>query len=560
MGTMKRIKAPIEKKHARKVAAYARISMETERSPKSLSLQISYYSELIQSTPGWEYAGVFYDSGISGTTTSRAGFQEMLEKARGGHIDLILTKSISRFARNTVDLLETCRELKIIGVEVFFEKENITTFSDDGELMLTLIASFAQAESEQLSANTKWRIQKKFEQGRANGFHLYGYTTSSDATDVQIIPEEANVIRWVYKHYMDPMSCEAMARELTKRGVRFPQQPTEKIDPESVRRILKNPAYTGELLLGQWFVPEGKIGRAIKNTGQKPQYLVQDAIPQIISHEQFEAVQAELARRRNQGAKANWSIPTTCFTSLITCGQCSKSFSRSGKRNTQGKLNYVWVCRTKRDGVKRSHGRTCTNKMIPEIILQETTARILGIDEFDAEVVEQRITHIDAPEPHKLIYTLIDGQVIETQWHSDLKKRCWDDAARAKKSTDSRRFWASLTPDQRRKQLQGMRDAQTPEIIAARVKAARQAWTPEMRAKQAERNRQRWAKLAKEEKQHCYQVMRSGMTEEAKQRQRESISRTWTPERRQAASQRMKELRANGTIMPKAEAVKRGEA
>lgn len=443
MVQMRRISPPPEVKKAKRVVAYARISFENERTPRSLSLQISYYSKLIQSTPGWRYAGVFSDSGVSGTTTNRAGFQELLAKARAGGIDLILTKSISRFARNTVDLLEVCRELKGIGVEVFFEKENISTFSDDGELMLTLLASFAQAESEQISANAKWRVSKKFEQGLANGFHLYGYSPSADAADVQIVPEEADVIRWVFESYMEQVSCEAMARELTKRGVRLPNQPTVNVDPESLRFILKNPTYTGDLVLGRWFVPEGKIGRTIKNTGEKPKYLVENAIPAIISREQFDQVQKEIARRRALGARANWSIKTSCFTSLIKCGICGRSFSRSGKRNTQGVVNYVWICRTKRDGPKRTKGRRCTNKTIPEVILQETTTKNLGIEQFSTQAVEARIERIDVPEANKLIYTLKNGTQITTEWLSDLKKRCWDDAARAKKSRDLKRYWAS---------------------------------------------------------------------------------------------------------------------
>ena len=155
MAHMQQIMAPQRAATHLKVAAYARISFETERSPKSLSLQISHYSTLIQSTPGWDYAGVFADSGISGTTTNRPQFQAMLASARAGEIDVILTKSISRFARNTVDLLKVVRELNSLGVEVRFEKENLSTTTADGEFMLTLLASFAQAESEQLSANVK---------------------------------------------------------------------------------------------------------------------------------------------------------------------------------------------------------------------------------------------------------------------------------------------------------------------------------------------------------------------------------------------------------------------
>ena len=164
-------------KTKKKVAAYARISMESERMNHSLSAQISYYSSLIQKNPDWQYAGVFADDGISGTgIAKRNEFKRMIEAADNGEIDIILTKSIQRFAMNTVDLLETVRHLKDIGVEVRFEKEHINSMSGDGELMLTILASFAQEESCSLSENCKWGIRKRFEKGIPNGhFRVYGY-------------------------------------------------------------------------------------------------------------------------------------------------------------------------------------------------------------------------------------------------------------------------------------------------------------------------------------------------------------------------------------------------
>lgn len=182
-------------KTKKKVAAYARISMESERMNHSLSAQISYYSSLIQKNPDWQYAGVFADDGISGTgIAKRDEFKRMIEAADNGEIDIILTKSIQRFARNTVDLLETVRHLKDIGVEVRFEKEHINSMSGDGELMLTILASFAQEESRSLSENCKWGIRKRFEKGIPNGhFRVYGYRWEGD--ELVIVPEEAEVVR-----------------------------------------------------------------------------------------------------------------------------------------------------------------------------------------------------------------------------------------------------------------------------------------------------------------------------------------------------------------------------
>lgn len=326
MGEIQRIKPATRPVSSLRVAAYARIWVENERSPKSLSLQVSHYSALIQSTPGWECAGVYTDSGRSGTTTNRPGFQEMLVEARAGSIGLILTKSISRFARNTVDLLQTVRELNRLGGEVRFEKENISTTSVDGELMLTLLTSFAQAESEQISQNVKWRVHKQFEQGLANGFHLYGYADSPDATDTKIIESEAEVVRATFDAYLNKVSMEAFVADLTARGILT--RKGEPFSPAVPRSWLSNEAYTGTLTLGRYY--SATIRESTKtNEGERPMYRVEGAIPSIIDQETFDAVQKERERRREAGALANWSIPSSCFTSRIECGICQKNYVKA---------------------------------------------------------------------------------------------------------------------------------------------------------------------------------------------------------------------------------------
>ena len=192
--TVRKIEAaPAAPAKLKRVAAYARVSMETERLNHSLSAQVSYYSALIQGHPGWVYAGVFADDGITGTKVNRPEFQRMLAECEAGNIDIILTKSISRFARNTVDLLETVRHLKELGIEVQFEKEHISSLSDDGELMLSLLASFAQEEVRSLSENVKWGTRKRMQQGIPNGhFRVYGYRLEGDV--LVPIPEEAAIV------------------------------------------------------------------------------------------------------------------------------------------------------------------------------------------------------------------------------------------------------------------------------------------------------------------------------------------------------------------------------
>ena len=204
----------------KKVAAYARVSMESERMHHSLSAQVSFYSNFIQKNPEWEYAGVYADYGISGTgMKKRKEFQRMLQDAKDGKIDLILTKSIQRFARNTVDLLSTVRQLKDIGVEVWFEKENIRSMSGDGELMMSILASFAQEESRSISENVRWRIKKGFEKGKPNGhFRVYGYRWEGD--NLVIVPEEAAIVKRIFQNFLDGKSRLETEREFAAEGIK----------------------------------------------------------------------------------------------------------------------------------------------------------------------------------------------------------------------------------------------------------------------------------------------------------------------------------------------------
>ena len=202
----------------KKVAAYARVSMQSERMLHSLSAQVSYYSGLIQKNPDWEYAGVYADDFISGTNTvKRDEFKRMLADCEAGKIDIILTKSISRFARNTVDLLETVRRLKDLGVEVRFEKERIRSMDGDGELMLTILASFAQEESRSISDNVKWGIRKRMQNGIPNGhFRIYGYRWEGD--ELVIVPEEAEIVKRIFQNFLDGKSRLETERELPLGG------------------------------------------------------------------------------------------------------------------------------------------------------------------------------------------------------------------------------------------------------------------------------------------------------------------------------------------------------
>ena len=337
MRTVTKVGSPIPQMPQRKkVAAYARVSMETERLQHSLSAQISYYSELIQKHAGWQYVGVYADDGISGTKISRRDeFRRMVEDCEAGKIDIILTKSISRFARNTVDLLNTIRRLKELGVSVRFEKENIDSLSEDGELMLTLLASFAQEEVRSISENVKWGTVKRFQKGIPNGqMKIYGYEWVEG--QLTIIPDEADIIHWMYREYMKGASRIEIGRALNEKGI-FTRQGKLWVD-SNVKVVLTNITYTGNLLFQKEYTVDPITKKKRKNRGELPQFYVEDTHEAIIPMEEFQRVQAEFKRRRDLGPLGNKSLKLTAFSTKITCGICGKHYRRSGKRNSAKEL------------------------------------------------------------------------------------------------------------------------------------------------------------------------------------------------------------------------------
>lgn len=416
-------------KAKKKVAAYARVSMESERMNHSLSAQISYYSALIQQNPDWQYAGVFADNGISGTSIAkRDEFKRMIAAAENGDIDIILTKSIQRFARNTVDLLETVRHLRDIGVEVRFEKEHINSMNGDGELMLTILASFAQEESRSISENVKWGTRKRFEQGIPNGrFQIYGYRWDGDHLVVQ--PEEAKIVQLIYDNFLSGLSAETTEKQLAEMGVK--SYKGQHFGNTSIRQILGNITYTGNLLFQKEYVVDPISGKSRINRGELPQYWCEDTHEAIIPLETYQAVQAEKARRRELGVFANWSINTSCFTSRIQCGRCGKNYQRSNRKGRKNpNANYpIWICGTRR----KTGNAQCQNKDIPEPMLKDACAAVLGLSEFDETVFSEQVERIVIPAPNEMVFYFKDGCVVTHHWESTMRKDCWTDERRAAK-------------------------------------------------------------------------------------------------------------------------------
>ncbi|WP_097015227.1 recombinase family protein [Anaerocolumna aminovalerica] len=388
MRKISKIGADIPKlKPKKKVAAYARVSKDTEVLLHSFSAQVSYYSSLIQKNPEWTYVGVYADEGITGTNTEkRDDFKRLVADCDAGKIDIVLTKSISRFARNTVDLLETVRHLKDIGVEVRFERENISSMSGDGELLLTILASFAQEESRSMSENIKWAIKKGFEKGEPHSAsRAFGYEWDGD--QYIIVPDEAEAVRFIFEQYLAGTSTLQLPKLLNKKGVvGINGNPLTRA---SIKDILQNEIYIGNLVLQKSYSP--KIRKKTLNYGELPKYRVEEAHEPIISKELYEEVERARVERGKTAPNKNKQI--TCFTGKVQCGKCRYKCSRRNithSKTTERSSYKRWTCNARETkGIK-----FCDLHPVDEDLLRTASAHILGNKELDEERFQKEIDRI----------------------------------------------------------------------------------------------------------------------------------------------------------------------
>ena len=337
----------------KRVAAYARVSSGKDAMLHSLSAQISYYSDFIQRHDEWQYVGVYTDEAKTGTKDSREGFQRLIADCRAGEIDMVITKSISRFARNTVTLLQTVSELKALEVDIYFEEQNIHTMSGDGELMMTILASYAQEESRSASENQKWRIKRNFENGKPWNGTLLGYRIKDGR--YEIVPDEAEIVRRIYSEYLSGNGYVAIAKGLNEEGIpsRFGKEWAQSV----ISKILGNYTYTGNLILQKTYRENHLTKRTLVNKGSLPQYHVEESHEAIIDMDTFNAVQAEKARRATRFNRKPQPRKTYPFTGLMVCEICGKNYRRKIT-----KTGPVWVC-----GTFNSMGKAhCASKQIPE--------------------------------------------------------------------------------------------------------------------------------------------------------------------------------------------------
>lgn len=374
-----------------RVAAYCRVSTDDEEQLTSYEAQKNYYTDKIMTNKEWTMAGIFADEGITGTSArKRPEFLRMIRQCKQGKIDIVLTKSISRFARNTVDCLNYVRALKELGIAVIFEKENMNTLEIDSEILITMLGAFAQSESESISANVRWGIRQAMKEGKATiqYKYLYGYRKGDDSKP-EIIPDQAEVVRKIYDLFLSGTPVRGIQEYLNANSV--PNINGEsKWARSAIDSILTNEKYCGDVLLQKTYIDDCINKKVKKNTGQLPMYLVQNHHEGIISRETFDAAQAELARRSAGKSPSKKNAPTGrsrysskyALSDRLYCGECGTRYQRCTWRNRDGSKRIVWRCVSRVDyGNKYCHDSpTLDEEPLHRAILASINSTVKGKD------------------------------------------------------------------------------------------------------------------------------------------------------------------------------------
>lgn len=391
-----------EEKPKLRVAAYCRVSTDSDEQAISYETQMEHYTSYIQRNPEWEFAGIFADDGISGTNTKkREEFNRMIEECMAGHIDMIITKSISRFARNTLDCLKYIRLLKEKNIPVFFEKENINTMDSKGEVLLTIMASLAQQESESLSKNVKLGLQFRYQNGEVQVNHnrFMGYTKDENGHLI-IVPSEAEVIKRIYLEYLQGASLKQIGESLEADGI-LTAAGKAKWRPETIKKILKNEKYIGDALLQKTYTIDVLTKKRVQNHGIVPKYYVENDHEPIIPRNLYMQVQEEMLRRANMhsGEKMKKRVYSSKYalSSIVYCSKCGDIYRRIAWNN-RGKHSVVWRCVSRVE-----HGPDCCDApTIQENDLQNAVVKainmVLGGKDEMLEALEKNIATVFALE------------------------------------------------------------------------------------------------------------------------------------------------------------------
>lgn len=358
------------------MAAYCRVSTNNEDQLLSFDNQVQYYTEYIANKPNYTMAGIYADEGISGVSTNRREqFKKMIKDCEDGKIDMVITKSISRFARNTQDCLQYSRKLKNLGIGIYFEKENINTLDAAGELLFTIMSSLAQEESRSISENCRWGIRTKFKQGvmHLNANHFLGYD-KDDKGNLVINEAQAAIVRRIYREFMNRLNPETIAARLTDEGV-----PGCMGEPKwavsTIMHILENEKYKGDALLQKYYTSDFLSKKSVRNHGQVEQVYVKDSHPPIIERELWEAVQLEIERRRLFRERHNLRTlgrytDEQPFTCRVVCGKCGAVYWRRTWTRGSRKIR-VWQCgkRYQKKGVAGCKGCNLFEKDLEKAFL-----------------------------------------------------------------------------------------------------------------------------------------------------------------------------------------------
>ena len=441
----------------KRVAAYCRVSTDQEEQLSSYEAQVNYYTAYIENHPDYECAGIYADEGISGTNTKkREQFNRMIDDCKAGRIDMIITKSISRFARNTLDCLNYVRQLKDLGIGVTFEKENIFTLDSKGEVLLSILSSLAQDESRSISENSTWGIRRRFEQGKLHVNHtkFLGYDKDKNGNLV-VNEKQAKIVRRIYKEFLNGKGANRIARDLALSGV--PNwNGKAKWYEGSIRKMLTNEKYKGDALLQKTYTVDFLSKKRADNNGEVPQYYVEDSHPAIIDKEMWGAVQLEMERRRNFALqygiqKLEYATTDNPFAGRVICGSCGQIFGRKvWNSNDERFRRIIWRCNGKylTKGEKGCESRHIDDEVLYQAFVDvfntivENNAYFLGkwkelrgsdnplqrykakqfskiiteegrISEFDVDLYFALTEKITVFSEGKLVVSLLDGTEVE---------------------------------------------------------------------------------------------------------------------------------------------------
>ncbi len=379
-----------------RVAPYCRVSTDSEEQMLSYNSQVQHYRSLVEANKDWELVDIYADEGITGTQIiKRIEFQRMINDALAGRIDLVITKSISRFARNTLDTLKYVRLLKENNVAIMFEKENINTMTMNGEMLLAILSSLAQQESESISANVKMGLKMKMKRGELVGFQgCLGYDYDKETKSIYVNHEEAQIVKYIFELYIGGLGCFVIAKELTRLGYITKKGGTTWLD-NSVRKILRNEKYKGDILMGKSFTVDPITHRRLLNLGEEEKYYIANHHEPIVSAEIFDEAQRILGIRsdmqKNKGRGDKYSRKYA-FSSKIECGFCNTLATRRKWHSSSTHEKFVWQCTT---STKKGRRFCAESKGLEEEVIESAFVKAFNMLCLNnKEIIEEFLANV----------------------------------------------------------------------------------------------------------------------------------------------------------------------